>query len=352
MALSFLTSDEAHELMTRTFNAALVQRRASVVVSSRSSTRIRMKVSQLLQRAAEKAGDPRLSALALKMRMDAFTKVKETMTKMIDHLLKEKDDEIKHKDVCIENFNKNDRATEVATQNRDDLQAKIDDDTATIDDLNKSIETLQAEIAEMKKQLKYAGEDRELANKDFQITVADQRATQKLLTASLNVLKGFYEKSALLQRQSQPPSFKKYQKNENAGGVMGMIQSIIDDAKATEADAIRAEEDSQEDYEDFVKETNESLEERSKSLMNKQSVKGKTEKAKVEAEVERDEEVSTLEQLAAELHDIHIDCDFLMKNWDVRVTARDEEVEALKQGIAMFSGASFSSFAQHYEGAF
>merc|ERR1719409_298571 len=310
MALSFLTSDEAHELMTRTFNAALVQRRASVVVSSRSSTRIRMKVSQLLQRAAEKAGDPRLSALALKMRMDAFTKVKETMTKMIDHLLKEKEDEVKHKDVCVENFNKNDRATEVATQNRDDLQAKIDDYAATIDDLTKSIAALKAEIAEMKKQLKYAGEDRELANKDFQITVADQRTTQKLLTASLNVLKGFYEKSALLQRQSQPPSFKKYQKNENAGGVMGKI------------------------------------------LMNKQSTKGKTEKSKVESEVERDEEIAELQLLASELHDIHIDCDFLMKNWEIRVTARDEEIEALKQGIAMFSGASFSSLAQHYQGPF
>ena len=36
----------------------------------------------------------------------------------------------------------------------------------------------------VKVQLKRAGEDREKQNKEFQMTVADQRATQKLLQAS------------------------------------------------------------------------------------------------------------------------------------------------------------------------
>merc|ERR1719443_2397661 len=112
--------------------------------------------------------------------------------------------------------------------------------------------------------MKRAGEDREKANKDFQMTVADQRATQKLLQAALGILKGFYEKAALVQKQTTsgakqpagpppPPGFKSYEKNAASGGVMGMMQSIIDDAKAMEAEAIRAEEDSQKTYEDFVK---------------------------------------------------------------------------------------------------
>merc|ERR1719161_2473651 len=115
-----------------------------------------------------------------------------------------------------------------------------------IDELTKAIETLKEEIAEMQVQLKRAGENREKDNKEFQLTVADQRATQKLLQAALAVLKGFYEKKAALMQSQQapagpppPPGFKEYKKNENSGGVMGMIEQIIKDAKAMEAEAIR-----------------------------------------------------------------------------------------------------------------
>merc|ERR550537_769198 len=143
----------------------------------------------------------------------------------------------------------------------------------TIDELTKAIETLKAEIADLQVQLKRAGEDREKENKEFQMTVADQRATQKLLEQALGVLKGFYEKkakaAALLQKQEPvgpppPPGFKAYKKNAAAGGVMGMIQQIINDAKAMEAETIRAEEDAQKAYEEAQKEANASIEAKSK----------------------------------------------------------------------------------------
>merc|ERR1712160_46708 len=46
----------------------------------------------------------------------------------------------------------------------------------------------KSEIAEMQVQMKRAGEDREKENKEFQQTVADQRASQKLLQSSLSIL--------------------------------------------------------------------------------------------------------------------------------------------------------------------
>merc|ERR1719388_598904 len=148
----------------------------------------------------------------------------------------------------------NERTTEMKTRDRDDLTAKIEDLTATIDALTQAIEQLKAEIAEMQVQLKRAGEDREKENKEFQTTVADQRATQKLLQQALAVLKGFYEKKAaaavFLQKQEPagpppPPGFSAYKKNAAAGGVLGMLQQIINDAKAMEAETIRSEEDAQ-----------------------------------------------------------------------------------------------------------
>merc|ERR1719355_260719 len=126
-----------------------------------------------------------------------------------------------------------------------------------------------------------------------------------------------------------------------------MMQSIIDDAKAMEAEAIRGEEDSQKAYEDFVKDSNASIEEKTKDMTSKTGMKAKAEGDKVEAETELETTMGELEQLANENADLHKSCDFTLKNFELRQTARDDEIEALKQSIAMFSGASFSAFLQN-----
>merc|ERR1719253_21930 len=210
---------------------------------------------------------------------------------MVSALLKEKEDEIKHKDFCVEEFNTNELQTENKEREKSDLTAKIEDLELTIKQLTAAIDQLKSEIAEMQVQLKRAGEDREKENKEFQMTVADQRATQKLLTAALNILKGFYAKkakAALVQSQQPagpppPPGFAAYNKNAAAGGVMGMITQIISDAKAMETEVIRSEEDAQKAYEDFVKDTNGSIEAKSKDIVNKSESKAKAEADLVEA---------------------------------------------------------------------
>merc|ERR1719148_188214 len=139
----------------------------------------------------------------------------------------------------------------------------------TVADQRETQKLLKAALGVLQVQLKRAGEDREKQNKEFQMTVADQRETQKLLKAALNVLQDFYAKkapaAAFMQKQEPagpppPPGFEGYKKNAASGGVVSMIQQIISDAKAMEAEAIRSEEDAQKAYEDFVKETNNSIE--------------------------------------------------------------------------------------------
>merc|ERR1711970_894410 len=233
-----------------------------------------------------------------------------------------------------------------------DLIALIEDLDLTIKTLTSDIETLKAEIAEAQLQMKRAGEDREKQNKEFQQTVADQRATQKLLNAALEILKGFYEKkeAALLQQEPAgpppPPGFKDYKKNAAAGGVMGMIQQIINDAKAMEAEAIRSEEDAQKAYEEFVKDTNNSIEEKSKDIVNKSESKAKAEADLVETKEAKENVLLELEQLSNYKAELHSSCDFVMKNFEIRQTARDEEIEALKQAKAILSGAKFEAFLQ------
>merc|ERR1719433_670040 len=248
-ALAVLSGDDAHDLFTRTFNPAFVQ--SSAVATSER----REKASQLLSNVAEKFNNPRISTLAYQVKLDAFTRVKKAIDDMIAQLLKEKADEIKHKDFCTDEFNANQLQTEKKDREKQDLIAEIADLESTIKALAKAIETLKSEIAEMQVQLKRAGEDREKQNKEFQTTVADQRETQKLLTAALNVLGDFYTKekkaaaATLVQQEPAgpppPAGFETYKTSAAGGGVMQLIEQIIQDAKAMEADTIRSEEDSQ-----------------------------------------------------------------------------------------------------------
>merc|ERR1712048_640235 len=130
-----------------------------------------------------------------------------------------------------------------------------------------------------------------------------------------------------------PAGFETYKKNAASGGVMSMIEQIISDAKAMEAEAIRSEEDAQKAYEDFVKETNASIEAKAEKDLN-------------QAQEDKESVLLELEQLSNYNAELHQSCDFVMKNFEIRQTARDEEIEALKQAKAILSGADFEAFLQ------
>merc|ERR1719387_2673377 len=230
----------------------------------------------------------------------------------------------------------------------------ISDLEATIDTLSKDLDSLKAEIEEMQVQMKRAGEDREKENKAFQTTVADQRETQKLLTAALTILGEFYNEKAMLLQQRQEPAgppppagFEEYKKSAASGGVMKMIEQIVADAKAMEVETIRSEEDAQKAYEDFVKETNASIESKTAEIVSKSDIKAKKEGDLVETKEAKEATMLELEQLSNYNAELHQSCDFVMKNFELRQTARDEEVEALKQAKAILSGAKFEEFLQN-----
>jgi len=191
-------------------------------------------------------------------------------------------------------------------------------------------------------QLKRAGADRATEAKEFQMTIADQRATQTLLTAAIKILKGFYAKKAALLQVEQPAGFESYKSNAAAPGVIGMIQQIINDAKAMEAEAIRSEEDGQKAYESLVKDTNGSITMKSKDIVNKSQSKAKAEADLVEAKEDKASVTLELEQLGNVKAELHQSCDYVLKNFEIRQTARSEEIEALSQAKAILSGAKFS----------
>merc|ERR1712127_456950 len=134
-----------------------------------------------------------------------------------------------------------------------------------------------------------------------------------------NILKGFYEKkeAALAQEQGPPPppGFKEYKKSGAAGGVMGMIQEIINDAKKMEADATRAEAEGQAAYEELVKDTNASIEEKTKSQVNKVEESAKATENEQQAITDKEAALLELEELSNYNAELHQSCDFIMKNF-------------------------------------
>merc|ERR1711966_551037 len=134
-------------LFTKTFNPSLVQTDASMHSERRTQA------SKVLSAVAQKMNNPRLATLAVRVRLDAFTRVKKAIDDMVSQLLKEKADEIKHKDFCVDEFNTNELQTEKKEREKSDLTAKIEDLESTIDGLTKAIDQLKSEIAEMQVQM-------------------------------------------------------------------------------------------------------------------------------------------------------------------------------------------------------
>merc|ERR1719310_16180 len=85
-AISILSDDAAHDTFSKTFNpsaASFVQKKA-FLADSRSNAR--SKAAKVLQAAAIKAGNPELAGLAMAAQLDAFTKVKQAIDKMVTEL--------------------------------------------------------------------------------------------------------------------------------------------------------------------------------------------------------------------------------------------------------------------------
>merc|ERR1719313_1147859 len=175
-ALSIVMDDSARDLFADTYGV-FTQTRAR-----QSGAR----AANVLASVAKKTKSAALLELSDKARRDSFTKVTEMIDTMVADLKKEQEDEYKHQEFCAKELSENE-------QQQTDTKDHISDLTSEIDESTDKVETLASEIAEMHVQLKRAGEDRVLANEEFQRTIQDQRATQLILNKVMKRLEKVYE---------------------------------------------------------------------------------------------------------------------------------------------------------------
>jgi chromosome segregation ATPase len=365
--IKFLNSDEAYEMFDKTVNSAFTQVANSVktVMDSKAKEqqeRLRDRAGAALAKVAGHNASPQLVLIMTSVHLDAFTKVIAEIDKMTAELKKQQQDEVEQRDYCIAELNKNNLTLEAEYDTQASLMAKIADLESSIDAMKKDIEAKTQEIADMQTEMKRSSEDREAENADFQQTAMDQRMTQMILTKALDRMKQVY---ALLQQRARaraiqehlapgaphtqtsatdtdpgsgPARFTKYEKNAGGGKVVAMIEGIINDSKTLEADAIASEQDSQTAYENFMKESNDSITKLSEAIANLSAAKGKAEEDLTMSKADLGSTNKELEGLHETEADLHGSCDYLLKNFEVSQAARKNELDGLAEAKAILSG--------------
>jgi len=338
-AIAILSDDAARDNFSKTFNKAA----AASFVQTNVIHGARGQVVQLLRAVAEKYGNPALSGLAMVAQLDAFTKVKKSIYNLVVELAEESKTEIVKKDFCIDEMHVNANFIQEETGAKQDTEMYMATVETNIKELKTSLKALKTEVSEMNLQIKRAGEDRELASKDFQETVQDQRTTQRLLNKAVAVLKAVYSGQVSLATQKsvvkRPPSgFKDYSQNGGGGGAVALLTQIIGDAKVMEAEAVKDEQVNQSNYEKYVRDTNDAIKAKENAIVNKSEDKAVAVQDLAASKDDLEGDIAEIASLNNEKADLELQCNYLLKNFEVRQQARGEEIEALKQAKAILSG--------------
>ena len=155
-------------------------------------------------------------------------------------------EDVEFKAFCTKELNENEKSTYAKSEEKEDLEAKIEQLAVRIKRLTEEIDDAKKQTADTQVEIKKASQNREKENADFQTTVADQRATQGILKKALLRLGGLLQEGSgdAAPERSADTSSAMQQVQNNAGvfPVMGLIVQIIGDSEKLEKDETAGEE--------------------------------------------------------------------------------------------------------------
>merc|ERR1711957_335986 len=245
------------------------------------------------------------------------------------------------------------------------LERTVSDAEKAIADAKESISTLASEVKALEDGVKAldkstaeATEQRKDENSDFTELIAQDTAAKEILGMAKNRLNKFYNPKLYVapelaqiqahgQQTAAPPpppeapgAYSK--KSEESNGVIAMVDTIIKDLDKEIQEMEFEEKDAQEDYENFVEDSANKRATDSKSLTDKEAAKADAEANLIKLEDETKNKMTENMNTMESLEDFHLDCDWLLQNFDTRKEARTGEIDALKKAKAVLSGADFS----------
>jgi len=362
-AINILTTDDARDLISKSISLLQTRgRHQQHEANGAATTELSIRqhaASQLLQVAKRHSGTSggwNLALLAVSTQLDGFEKVKAMMDKMVVELKQQQKQEFEKHESCKKDIDTNEDATMVKESEKKDLDAKIVDLSAQLERLTKELDELNLQVQEAHTSMKQAGETRKKENHEFQQMVSDQRATIEILHKALDRLNEFYaETPSLLAMKAHgkqepvpgapveppPAAGKDFEKSGMAPGVIQMLEKIIQEAEIADKEAVSAEQKSQQAYSEFVANTNAALDSYAKAIATNTENKDKAIADKLEAGQDLAAVKTAIGDLQDENKALHLNCDYLLTNYNIRQTARQQEIEAIQEAKAILSGANF-----------
>jgi predicted nucleic acid-binding Zn-ribbon protein len=382
--IKVLNDDDALELFKKTLpgsSASLLQ----VSVSSKAMAAKALNVLRTLRT----GNDPRVDFLEVALRggKAGFEKIIKLIDELVVQLKKEQEEDDTKKDYCDNEFDKTEDKAKVLANEASDLETAISDEEESISNLKAEIEALDDGIRALDKEVEEATETRKEEHDEFTATSAANAAAVDLLKFAKNRLNKFYNPSqykAPPKRQlsedeqitlnmggtlapteapggiagtgigfvqahngaAPPPppaadlAYKT--KGEESSGVITMIDTLVNDVEKEMQVAKLEEKDAQSDYEKFMDDAGAKRAEDSKSMTDKEGALADTQDSLVnnkEALKNKNFEQMETEKYMGELHE---ECDWLLKYYDVRKEARTGEIDAMGKAKDVLNGADYS----------
>jgi hypothetical protein len=328
---------------------------------------IRGRVRDFVAAEGKRLHSSALALLAQKLAADPFAKVKGMIDSMITRLLNEANEDASHEGFCDKEIGKSKVTRNKLSEDIDSLNAAVEDSKATIMSLTQEIADLTQEVADLDKSREEATKMRTEEKASNKQTVEDSNAAQTAVAAATAVLKDFYAKASLAtgllqtgvarptmgsdewnalanpnfkgtidkgHKEGQQTFGKKFTgQQDQAGGVLAMLEVILSDFSNEEADTKAAEAKSQETYDDFMTES-----QRTKATKMKKIEMDEMDKASATTKLQDDTKdlKGTQDELLAanRYYDKLVpQCIDQGQTFEERTAARESEIASLKQAL-------------------
>merc|ERR1740138_335554 len=139
-----------------------------------------------------------------------------------------------------------------------------------------------------------------------------------------------------------PPATAGAYKKKDAGGPTALIQKLANELKMEIQSNEMEEKEAQKDYEELMAESASKRAADSKTITEKETQKAGLEGDLGMAKKDKKATATDLMALGEYVAQLHGNCDFLLKNFEVRKEARAGEIDAIGKAKAVLSGADYS----------
>jgi len=360
--IKLLNDDDALELFKKTLpTPSLLQLKTSAGATKKSALAALSQASHVDYRL-------NLISLALKGKKVSFTKVLGMIDDMITLLGKEQNDDNDKKEYCENLIDKTEDDLKSLELTVSDLGKAIADYKERIATLSEEVSSLEAGIKALDKQVAEATAERKEEHEENVATLSNDNAAKELIGMAKNRMNKFYNPklykpepaadTAFAQSNVAPPpapeTFGAYsKKGEESGGVIAMMDMMVADLDKEITETEVEEKENQAEYETLIKESANKRASDAKSIEDKESAKADLEAKLIADGEEKANKMKEAMNTAQYLSEVHGDCDWLLSNFEARKQARAGEIDALKKGKAVLSGADYSllqSAAVHRHG--